>query len=415
MSQLKWALFFLSPSILASELAINLEGESLEYFERDTDSSLYQLTVSGEYKLNTSNDFRLYLNPRVRKSNQSGLKDEAQLIEGYMDVRLDNSDLRVGQQIISWGRADIVNPISIGRQNFADPLDDDNEKLGQFGINYRHYIANGQIETIWLPVFQSSTLPEVDSPWFANLPAATPSNQTIAYDLADTDTPSNSLKNSQWGLRYTTVANGWDLGASYFKGWNDVPAYASQVTAASVETLVVQITPTPYRNEMLGVDLATTLDGYSFRAEYAHIFTKDNSGTDPLVDDPYSHLVLGFDTNFSDLFDSVTNRLLIEYSRQFKTTNIKYTTQDLNHIFEDTIFVRLAVEDQAVWSMEIDAAYDFENKGQLLRPKGTYNLVDDLTLSLSFEWLKGNNESFFGSYKDNRSVRMTLSHEALVF
>ena len=71
MSQLKWMLLLISPTVIANELAITMEGESVEYYDQTSDHSLYQLTLGGEYSLTISENSRIFINPRVRKSNLS--------------------------------------------------------------------------------------------------------------------------------------------------------------------------------------------------------------------------------------------------------------------------------------------------------------------------------------------------------
>ena len=351
----------------------------------------------------------------MRKSNLDGTKNDAQIIEGYIDFRFNQSDLRVGQQIISWGRADIVNPISIGRQDFSDPLDIDNNQLGQLAANFRHYFTNWEVETLWLPIYQSSTLPNMENPWFGVLPIHNENGQTLQYSLKSTNNPSTKLNHSQIGLRLTTMLDGWDMGISYFNGWNDVPIYQTIIGNIHSDQIDLQLVPSPYRQQKLGVDAATTFGSMTARFEYAYIHTNDTKGVDDFVDDPYSHLVVGIDQDISNRWDDLTSRLLLEYSRQFKTTDIQYTPQDLDHIFEDTVFFQFSIEAQPVWSIELDAAYDLKNDGQLVRPRFNYNIQDDLKLAVSFEWLEGSKDSFFGNYRNNQSFRMTLSHDSLIF
>ena len=401
--------------VYASSFAYTIEAESLEYYKQDQENSLHQLTMSAEWSAPLNSHSRLFVRPRVRKSTIHGIKDESGLVEGYLDYRFPNSDLRIGQQIISWGRADIVNPIDIGRQNFIDPLDEDNEKLGQLALNYRSYQPIGTFELVWLPIYQDSRLPNLDSPWFIDLPDQSEQGQNFNYQLKSIEGPDTSLDNSQFGLRYTHSLNGWDFGASYFYGWNDVPAYDTGILNMTQDDILVSITPTPYRQEIIGIDLASVIYDISFRMEYAYLFTQDSQGIDPLVDDPYSHLVLGADTDISDLFDTYSARLLFELSQQFKTTDIEYTPQDINHIFEQTAFVRFSLEDQPTWTYQFDYAKDFANDGILIRPRFTYNFQDDLKFRISLEWLEGDERSFFGQYKDNRSIRIALVNERIGF
>lgn len=416
MKRLSWVFLVLIPFAHSHQFSTTIQGESIQYLNSKNDNSEFnQLSLSGEYKNNLTSYSRVLIKPRIRKSTQSGTKNSNQILEGYIDVRFDESDLRIGQQILSWGRTDIINPINIGRQDYSDPLSSDDSKLGQMALNYRHYYSSFDMEFIWMPYYQDSSLPNIDNPWFIDLPKQSDDGRNINYQLTSVDQPSTSLENSQIAIRFTTKLAGWDLGFNYFNGWNDIPIYDTTITQATQSNIEIEITPHPYEQQMIGIDFATNSDSISSRMEYAYIHTKDTSGVEDLIDDPYHHAVFGIDTDL-DLFNpQYISRILLEYSRQFKTTNINYAPQDLDHIFENTVFIRFSTEKAPIWSFELDGAYDIKNNDQLIRPRLEYSIIDDLKLAVSYEWLDGSAESFFGTYEKNQSLRITLTHDSLVF
>ena len=59
MSRFLWVLLILSVPSLGNQLALTFEGESIQYFQADTDTTLNQFSLSGEYSHPLTNESRL--------------------------------------------------------------------------------------------------------------------------------------------------------------------------------------------------------------------------------------------------------------------------------------------------------------------------------------------------------------------
>jgi len=83
------------------------------------------------------------------------------LREAYVTWRPAHFDLRVGKQIISWGRADKLNPtdnLSPKDLTLVTP-DDDDQRLGTLAAQATLFVANYSLAAIWLPQFRPSVVP----------------------------------------------------------------------------------------------------------------------------------------------------------------------------------------------------------------------------------------------------------------
>jgi hypothetical protein len=87
---------------------------------------------------------------------------------------------------------------------------------------------------------------------------------------------------------------GWDMSLSYYHGWDDLPSYRQRVDVSG-DSLIVQIQPRCHRRHVLGGDFSTAVGTWEIRGEAAYFMTDDPHGTDPDIDDPYFHYVIGID------------------------------------------------------------------------------------------------------------------------
>ncbi len=102
-----------------------------------------------------------------------------ELREAYVNAYLGPIDLRLGQQIIVWGRADALNPTNnLTPVDFRirSPLEDD-IRLGNAGARAFLRFAPFRLEGVWMPIYLPTELPAVALPPYvsygrAGLPVA---------------------------------------------------------------------------------------------------------------------------------------------------------------------------------------------------------------------------------------------------
>jgi hypothetical protein len=84
-----------------------------------------------------------------------------ELREAYLDLRRDNVDIRVGKQIIVWGRADRLNPTdNLTPRNFTLlAVEDDDQRVGTPAVRLSYFLDRFSLTGIWLPHFAPHVIP----------------------------------------------------------------------------------------------------------------------------------------------------------------------------------------------------------------------------------------------------------------
>lgn len=406
--QLYMLLMLLSAlQLVHAESPLSLDGrgelETLNMRRNAQPDNNQQITL--DFKVNADFSEAVAFKSDLRARHNENTDDKSVLIsrEAYFDGKTSTADFKIGQQIFAWGRSDIVNAADFSRRNYLDPLDDEAEKLGSLAVSSKIYRETYSVETLFIPVYQASELPVINGPW-----ALLQDSPGVHYKVVD-DFPADTLANLQYGVRLDAQFTGMDAGFSFFNGWNDIPGYRAD-TQLSPAGALVTLQAKPYRIRSYAADMAYLLGSYNGRAELTYIQTEDTSGHDELTDDPYYHLVLGIDKQIGNVFTNLDAFMLIEWSHQFKTTDIEYQISDLDHIFENTVFLRARLEKSSQWQLKLDLAYDLENDGYFIRPGLKNEWSDVLSSDVQLEWLNGPNISFFGHFKQNSAIRFRLDY-----
>ena len=89
------------------------------------------------------------------------------LREAYLDLSRGPLDLRIGKQIIAWGRADRINPTdNLTPRDYTLLFpDDDDQRLGAPAVKATYHLQRGlTVTAIALPVFDPTTIPVAPAP-----------------------------------------------------------------------------------------------------------------------------------------------------------------------------------------------------------------------------------------------------------
>ncbi len=318
------------------------------------------------------------------------------LREAYLDARLPDFDLRIGKQLIVWGRADRINPTdNLTPRDFTLLVpEDDDQRLGAVAAKATYYLGGIALTGIWLPHFDPHTIPIGRRP-----------GVTIRERL-----PGNTL--AQWAVRMEQTGKTVDWALSYFDGFDLFPDIALDQVRDSAEDLVLR----HHRIRVIGADATTTVGRYGLRAEAAYTFTEDSRGTDPRVKNPFFFLVVGGDRTFfeylnvnlqylfhyvvrhrspSEIFDPVERSVAIEQagiSNQFDRVqhglSLRVSHKWLNETLEG----------------EVAAVLLFARLDYVVRPKLVYALTDRWKLTVGADIFRGEPQSFLGRLRDNSTA-----------
>jgi hypothetical protein len=317
------------------------------------------------------------------------------LRENYIDFGAGDFDFRVGRQHIVWGEmvglffADVVSAKDL--REFILP-DFDTLRIPQWAARAEYFKNDFHAEAIWIPVVSYDDIGKPGAEFFPAVPAAPPGFVT---QFSNEQFPRRTLANSNYGVRLSTLTNGWDLSGFYYRSLDAQPTFYRQIALGPQPAFVWQARHD--RIDQFGGTLAKDLGPAVLKAEavYTHgrsFFAQgdvDNgviaqntldaiAGLDfPLPSDTRLN-VQAFDRTFFD-YDP---RLV--YDRHESGYSVL-----LSHTFAERV------------EAEVLYIASLNRSDWMLRPRVNWNFRTNWRLSLGVDIFQGPPLGFFGQY-DNR-------------
>jgi hypothetical protein len=324
----------------------------------------------------------------------------SRLLEGYATAHFDNADLRIGRQIVAWGRADGINPtdnLTPHDYTVMLPFEDD-QRFGTTALKLDWYLSTEHTLTFFTtPFFEPSKLP-------------------LAPGVSFHDSrPTRTLGHSEAAIKFNKTGGSLDWSVSYFHGYSLLPEIRPLPAGAGLELHYPEI-------DVVGADMARNFGRYGMRAEVAYIQTEDNHGQDPVAINPYIYAVAGVDRTFLDNLNlnlQLVGRWVQHYSDpeavadpalraiaignatafgQQSRTSYGMTSRLSNKWFNDTLEAELLV------------FVNFDRTNSYLRPLMTYAFTDHLKATFGGEFYRGPDGTFFGQLKRNQGVFSELRY-----
>jgi len=338
--------------------------------------------------------------------------------EAYLDLYgfgLENLDVRVGRQIISWGAADRINPTSNISPDDLEDIFNFGEQLGTNAIKADYYWDDITLTSVFIPVFTPATLPFGD---FAEafVPEVPLPPGMVLREFSDKIfLPENKIsESSQFAFKLASTLFDYDVSLSYFNGRDDLPL-ANKVAITPVDTMgsVNLETEMIYpKFQVVGGDMAGSIGSVGFWGEGAlffpdkvdmNIFFQTPVGLQPLnnslaLDDkPYFKYVLGADYTFKNSWylnaqfihgfihergdDNLNDYIAFRFEKKF--FNDEFKIAPFNGV--------VAVND---WD---DAK---NNYGVAAIPEITYYPSDNIEIILGAFLMEGKGDNMFSRIKD---------------
>ncbi|WP_321390018.1 DUF1302 family protein [uncultured Desulfuromusa sp.] len=180
------------------------------------------------------------------------------LQEAWIEHVADNWDLRIGRQIIIWGKADgiqVTDMISPPDYTESITRDLDEIRMPVDAAKFRWLGDSLDTELIWIPVFKAAIRPSGDNPW------AVQSDDSAAVTVYSdsTEEPDTTLENSEIALKVSGYLSGLDIAASAFYTWDDSPAYHRHVEYAGNGSATITYQPEHHRLTVFGLEGSSAL------------------------------------------------------------------------------------------------------------------------------------------------------------
>lgn len=193
--------------------------------------------------------------------------------EAFAELYLGNVDLRIGHQIIVWGRTDgafvtdLLAPLDLS-EFLAQPFDD--LRLGVTAASGVLYLDDFEMAAVLIPRRPTSRVPAPGSPWF-------PAPEMVAgipLTLQEAEQPDRVADAAEIALRLTYRGlSRTDLAVLWISGFNRIPAIRKgvEVRLQPTPSARIVLTPTYERRQVVGLSAETlALDPFVVRAEAAY-------------------------------------------------------------------------------------------------------------------------------------------------
>ncbi|WP_092188662.1 AMIN domain-containing protein [Desulfomicrobium norvegicum] len=313
------------------------------------------------------------------------------LYEGYISHATPDWDLRLGRQIVRWGKtdqispADNVNPQDM-REFFIPELED--RKVPNWMARIRLFPGDITLEGIFIPFFEENEFDFSGTTW------ALLGNQPSGLRIKESK-PDKGLDNADLGLRTSATLAGWDVAASYLYATEKSPRLRFDPVNPAGPTLHADY----LRQHIWAVEFETTADKFGFRGEGAY-FDKQSLHTDSLdsVAKPVAHYVLGVDyLGEQDWYANVqlSHQHVFEYESRIQLLRRDnfYLNGEINREFwRGNMMLRLRY------------ALDLSDGGSFLTPEAILSYYENLELTLGANVFTGPKDTLFGRYRDNDQI-----------
>jgi hypothetical protein len=363
--------------------------------------------------MNTAMFVRTYATSEKFRGNLYGTADPQEdvtldLQEAYIDYYNDWLSLRMGRQVMTWGKADEINPTDVlSPQDLTNMMEDKIiRKQGLFAIKANWLFYDFDLETIWKPEHGYFLLPSTDSPWsFMDAPGG--------RTIMEPTQPGNELGDMEWGIRLSRTVSMFDFSAVWYDGWDNIASNDILNNPVGSPWLMTRF----YRTRMAGGSFAASIGSIGVWGEGAYFITEDQDSNINYIRNNYIQYVIGTDYTFYNGL-----KINVQYFEEIKTG----IDDDMEELMEDIYPTALGIGlqlDRAMTarleyafgfgesqSIEIFTLADLEESGFMIGPK--YRISPEPAVEFEFGGvvLVGNEESLYGRFDNNSHVYLKCTY-----
>lgn len=176
-----------------------------------------------------------YYHPDVERNQRYNIE----LRENYLDYSAGNWDFRFGKQHVVWGEmvglffADVVSARDL--REFILP-EFDQMRIPQWAARAEYFANDFHAELLWIPVASYDNIGKPGSEFYPY--QAVPTGFDVRY-LSE-QRPERNADNMNYGLRLSTLKNGWDISGFYYRSTDIGPTFYRQFEAPNTFAYLVR-------------------------------------------------------------------------------------------------------------------------------------------------------------------------------
>ena len=325
----------------------------------------------------------------------------SQLREGYITYNNGSGlELRGGQQIISWGKTDVLNPTdynSAKNLNFFNP-DDEVKRVSSTSVQ-ANLVPGGDskmtLTAVWniIPAEGRLLIPSTTVP--ANATVSDPQFTPVTFS------------NSEFAEKISYNGSGWDMSVSTFSGFGHMPELKLNSVTFNGTTPTINMDQIYRRIAAFGADGSYSTSKWIFRGESAFTQTANNDGSNPLILPSHWDSVVGAEYALSEYFriqGQAILRVFPQYTSPTQATGSDANTTQLNQLIATTNALLQQYQDPSRPSGTLRVGYLNEKSGidtdlfivqnfnggdYLFRPRFSYSWNDFMKSTVGAELYGG--------------------------
>lgn len=323
-----------------------------------------------------------------------------QFRETYLDISRGDWEFRLGRQHVIWGEvpglffADVVSAKDL--REFVLP-EFDSLRIPQWAARAEYFgSGDSHLEFLWIPWV---TVDRIGKPGTDFYPFPPPPPPGFGALFLGEEKPSRTLRKSNFGARFSTLTNGWDLSAFAYRAIDTEANFYRQVVLGPQPAYI--FSPRHDRITQVGGTLSKDMGDFVLKAEA--IYTKDKGFSVQRLAHPDGIVKL-------DILDYLVG---VDFSLGGDTRLYTYGFQRrfLDHdadIVPDRTESGATIQLTHKFSSEVEAQLLFitslNRNDWMFRPKITWNFAKNWRLNAGIDVMHGPTLGFFGRFADKDRI-----------
>lgn len=302
----------------------------------------------------------------------------------YLSLYLSNVDVKIGYQKVFWGKLDQLSPTDI-----INPLDisklflEKEKRKAKIAIPIlivsSWFGKESRLDLIFIPFFEAGVYDEIDE-------QGSPFN-IIHFPLpVEEELPSKNIKNSEYGVRFSSTFRQIDFSLYYFRGFEDFPSYRLDTNLSKLKAEYPKI-------KMFGGDFELAKATWGIRGEGAFFINKGfqkKDTADYIKGDSFVGGI-GIDRHFGDNYLN----LGILYRKAFVAEEIEDRENEV------TLMAKIErTFSYERWKIEFSSLYNTMSRSVFFRGIFSINLWENFSVYLSLGVFDGEEENILSGFKD---------------
>jgi len=339
-------------------------------------------------------DKKLYINSEIYTNylNEKFTDLKIDFNEAYFDLYLKNSDLTIGKQMINWGSAYEINPSSMTNPYDLTALNPTEEKLGVPAIRNTYYFNNRTSLTgVVITDFVKSPVPAslkenmikgIKADFAEQLTKQGVTNPNLILnnnlEVVESEPEIDEIGELEYAVNLMKRnVRGFDLSASYFNGYEDIPSITSDLdnVKQDLKQIVGEYQRNNYsdtttaldidykRTQGIGLNAIGSISSVGVWSELNYQINEDDEKT---ID-----LILGGDYTFDNKLYTVAQFIHRGYSdHQISRESMNYL-----QLHGDKPF-------RQIHTIKANLIYDLGLGNYMFNPEMTFSLSNNINLDL---------------------------------